>query len=203
VTLRRVRPLVRDLTHGSLVSSGRRGIWTPFTMLPGATQWLDPIWNRYDAERAKAVGPDRLCAEWLLRCGGRLRWEGCEAWLSDYNALPPETSRRRVSAVDASGACVTSGGLRHLVGTGVTCVTLHDNPLLCDAGMAHLCRLADSLRVLQVSANRSVSDVGLRRLAALRGLHRLTAFELAAVETPEATAAFLRQRLPQCEVEVR
>ena len=30
----------------------------------------------YLLERIKDVGPDRACAEWLLRCGAGLKWKG-------------------------------------------------------------------------------------------------------------------------------
>ena len=33
------------------------------------------VFFRFDPERVKAVGPDRACAEWCLRCGASVRSE--------------------------------------------------------------------------------------------------------------------------------
>lgn len=50
--------------------------------------WFVNIWNKYDQDRVSAVGPDRACAEWVLRCGGSIQWKGAATPLKDYNALP-------------------------------------------------------------------------------------------------------------------
>lgn len=31
--------------------------------------------NRVDRSRIEEVGPDRACAEWLLRCGAGVKWD--------------------------------------------------------------------------------------------------------------------------------
>ena len=64
---------------------------------------------RPDWDRIKEVGKQRACAEWLVRCGAHIRWEGSEKWERDYNSLPPDTDDNfaklkiaEVNAVDAS-----------------------------------------------------------------------------------------------------
>lgn len=62
------------------------------------------------------VGDDRLCAEWVLKCGGRMRWVDSGEWLTDYNSLPPENNELQLSVqdIDVSGTVVMSEGFQHL-----------------------------------------------------------------------------------------
>ena len=61
---------------------------------------------RPDKDRIRDVGPNRACAEWLLRCGAVVKWKGSERFLTDYNLLPPSDYRsfviEEVEAVEAS-----------------------------------------------------------------------------------------------------
>lgn len=38
--------------------------------------WFNSIFNMVDANRIEEVGPDRAAAEWLLRCGAKVKWKG-------------------------------------------------------------------------------------------------------------------------------
>lgn len=69
------------------------------------TKMSRPLWyfvyhafNRLDGERLRRFGPDRTCAEWILRNGGRVSLSSAPGTLlADYNALP-----RVAAAVEAS-----------------------------------------------------------------------------------------------------
>lgn len=68
-----------------------------------------------DYERIKAVGPDRAAAEWLLRCGAKVRFEGFERWHHDYNALPTgPLGRYKIQGIDATESCIMYRGFDHL-----------------------------------------------------------------------------------------
>lgn len=70
---------------------------------------------RVDYERIKAVGPDRAAAEWLLRCGAKVRFQGFERWQHDYNALPTgPLGRYKIQAIDATESCIMYRGFDHL-----------------------------------------------------------------------------------------
>lgn len=70
---------------------------------------------RVDYERIKAVGPDRAAAEWLLRCGAKVRFEGFERWHHDYNALPTgPLGRYKIQGIDATESCIMYRGFDHL-----------------------------------------------------------------------------------------
>lgn len=92
--------------------------------IPGL-RWLLEGFNFYDRERVKEVGPDRAAAEWVVRCGGSIKFDRIDDSFSDYNALIKrcaELDPRRpgdlvrlitIRAVDAS---ITGYGCRHFAG---------------------------------------------------------------------------------------
>lgn len=69
---------------------------------------------RPDKERIREVGPDRSCAEWLLRCGATVRWKGAEKFLTDFNLLPPMNFKNYViEEVEAVEAGIMMIGFDH------------------------------------------------------------------------------------------
>lgn len=70
---------------------------------------------RVDHDRIRAVGPDRAAAEWLLRCGAKVRFQGFDRWHLDYNALPTgPLGRYKIQAIDATESCIMVRGFEHL-----------------------------------------------------------------------------------------
>ncbi|CAD6199972.1 unnamed protein product, partial [Caenorhabditis auriculariae] len=89
--------------------------------IPGL-RWLVEGFNYYDTQRVKEVGAERAAAEWIVRCGGRVRFHSISDEFSDYNALIKRTAELdpRVPADDvvlrsiyAEDASVTGFGCRH------------------------------------------------------------------------------------------
>lgn len=75
---------------------------------------LTATYVRVDENRIKEVGPDRACAEWLLRCGAFVRWQDRETWTKDYNTLPPAGNRAlKIAEVDATDSAVMHIGFPH------------------------------------------------------------------------------------------
>lgn len=71
--------------------------------------------SRVDYERIKAVGPDRAAAEWLLRCGAKVRFRGFDRWQHDYNGLPTgPLGRYQIQAIDATESCIMYRGFDYL-----------------------------------------------------------------------------------------
>nr|CAD7195493.1 unnamed protein product [Timema douglasi] len=60
-----------------------------------------------DSGRIKEVGPDRACAEWLMKNGAFVKWENESDFLKNYDCLPPEDDRRHIVEVDATEASIT------------------------------------------------------------------------------------------------
>jgi len=78
-----------------------------------------------DEQRIKEVGPDRACAEWLLRCGAKVRWDKREEWLADYNSLPIGQYRAlKIVEIDATESCVMGIGFTHFRTCVVSFITI-------------------------------------------------------------------------------
>ncbi|XP_063224949.1 ATP synthase subunit s, mitochondrial isoform X1 [Bacillus rossius redtenbacheri] len=138
--------------------------------LPKRNLWnfLTIVWNRVDHSRVKEVGPDRACAEWLLRNGACVKWENDKEFLKDYNLLPPEQVRRHIVAVDASEASISSIGFPYFKGCSrVGSVSLDKCPYIDDEALRRLHYLGASLRHLSVSRCGGVAEPGILSLAQL------------------------------------
>lgn len=73
------------------------------------------MFNKPDADRIKEFGPDRACAEWVLRNGGKVVWSDGQT-LADYNALTPENvhSKKQLIAIDGTDSSISHYGFSHL-----------------------------------------------------------------------------------------
>ena len=74
--------------------------------------------QRVDGRRLHLYGADRVCAEWVLRNGGGVRWVGSKERLPlmDYNLLPDETESLdyTLEEIDLTGSDVMNMGFKHL-----------------------------------------------------------------------------------------
>lgn len=72
------------------------------------------MFNKPDPKRIELVGPDRACAEWVLRNGGKVVWEGGRK-LADYNSLPSEEEGvPQLVEIDGSDSSISHYGFPHL-----------------------------------------------------------------------------------------
>jgi ATP synthase, H+ transporting, mitochondrial F0 complex, subunit s len=70
---------------------------------------------RVDKSRIKEVGPDRACAEWLLRCGGSaIRWKNGKSFISDYNALQVAAPAQKIVEIHAIESSISDVGFPYL-----------------------------------------------------------------------------------------
>jgi len=82
------------------------------------------LFARPDPDRIKEVGPNRACAEWLLRCGATFKWKGFDRFQTDYHALPASDFRSFViEEVEAVEAGIMRVGFEHF-GTILSDITL-------------------------------------------------------------------------------
>lgn len=163
--------------------------------------WLNIIFNQVDTERRKLLGPDRTCAEWILRNGGSIKFVGVKEFLSNYNNLPPEGAVFYVQEVDATEASITHHGFPHFVGCKfIEKIILHKCDYLEDQALEGLAPLHKSLKHLQISNCVNITEKGLGTLHPLINLKTLLLFNLIEVKNKDAVIVDLKNKLPQCDI---
>jgi H+-transporting ATP synthase F0 complex subunit s len=60
----------------------------------------------------KEVGADRAAAEWLLKNGAVVRWQGGNV-VADYNAIAV-SGGKYIEAIDCTDSSVSNAGFKHL-----------------------------------------------------------------------------------------
>ncbi|EDV98243.1 ATP synthase subunit s, mitochondrial [Drosophila grimshawi] len=158
--------------------------------------------NQVDAERLARVGPNRLCAEWLVKNGGGVRFTDNPSKLwKDYNMLPSETTPFRIKVVDASNASVMKIGLEHFKNCDhIDTVIFHNCKHLENDGLVGLTHLTDSLTSLQVSGCYNITDSGLAIISELKNLRQLLIFDMLYVKDMDEVAKSLKSSLPACDI---
>ncbi|KAL5277929.1 ATP5S family protein [Megaselia abdita] len=158
--------------------------------------------NRVDAERLKLVGPDRLCAEWVLKNGGAIEFsEIAGRFIKDYNVLPPEGNKLTVKSIDASNSSIMRIGLDHLIGCKkIDNVILHQCKHLESGSLSGLLHIQNTLKFLQVSGCDNFSDEDFEVLGNLKVLEKLTIADMKYVKNIESVIQKLRTALPNCNV---
>ncbi|KAF5901601.1 ATP synthase subunit s, mitochondrial, partial [Clarias magur] len=134
---------------------GRREFWG----------WLNAVFNKVDYERIKAVGPDRAAAEWLLRCGAKVRFRGFDRWQHDYNGLPTgPLGRYQIQAIDATESCIMYRGFDYLDGLEHVeeiklqkCIYIEDT---CLERLSKTEKLQNSMRTMEIVSCGNVTDRG-------------------------------------------
>ncbi|KAG1934461.1 ATP synthase subunit s, mitochondrial [Pimephales promelas] len=169
--------------------------------------WLNAVFNKVDYERIKAVGPDRAAAEWLLRCGAKVRFRGFDRWQHDYNGLPTgPLGRYRIEAIDATESCIMYRGFDHLEGLEHLeeirlnkCIYIED---ACLERLSQIKTLQDSVKNMTVVSCGNVTDIGIIALHQLRNLELLFLSDLPGVKDKAQTVDRLQTALPRLAIEL-
>lgn len=70
--------------------------------------------SRFDEKRVEEVGPNRACAEWLLKCGGQVKLKNWGDYLIDYNKMPPGGYEQYIiEEIRAENACIMARGFEY------------------------------------------------------------------------------------------
>ncbi|XP_060062679.1 ATP synthase subunit s, mitochondrial-like [Ylistrum balloti] len=159
--------------------------------------------NQVYPHRIEEVGPDRACAEWLVKNGGAVRWVGNPHQTeTDYNLLPQNVTLK-IEEIICDEAVVLSNGFGYLGGLKhVKRFTLHNCKFASDRMVSSLFYLRDSLEHLQISSCRHVTQDGLNSLEDLRKLQYLLLFDLESIRDKAKCIEQLKERLPpDCLIE--
>ncbi|KAI6189973.1 ATP synthase subunit s, mitochondrial [Aphelenchoides bicaudatus] len=179
--------------------------------VPGL-KWLIDGFNYYDIQRVREVGADRACAEWVVRCGGSVKFDKFKDTFNDYNTLirvtaelDPAKPSGQVSIVniDASNSCVSGFGCRHLNGlkgletlTFARCKNLQDFALETVGN-----EVGSTLSHLKLEACPRITEFGLKHLKTFTGLKTLTIKDLPRVYKPERSKQEIEKALPNCQID--
>ncbi|XP_070698498.1 ATP synthase subunit s, mitochondrial [Pempheris klunzingeri] len=167
--------------------------------------WLNAVFNKVDHDRIQAVGPDRAAAEWLLRCGAKVRFQGFERWHNDYNGLPTgPLGRYKIQGIDATDSCIMHRGFDYLDGLKHVeeikfskCIYIEDT---CLEKLSSVENLQESLYMLEVVSCGNVTDKGLIALHKLRNLEYLFLSDLPGIRDKHTTVDRLQTALPRLEI---
>ncbi|CAB4042692.1 Hypothetical predicted protein [Paramuricea clavata] len=160
--------------------------------------WLNNIFNRVDEDRRQTVGPERVAGEWILRCGGGVKFTKIDRYIWDYNSLP-EWSRNKyeVEGIDAKNTYITDGGLDHLDGLQhLKSLNLHNCRYVSD--LTKLLPVQETLEDLDISNCSEIED--LSSLFKLRKLRFLSLYGMVSVKDQASTINRLKDVLPECEI---
>ncbi|XP_058793623.1 ATP synthase subunit s, mitochondrial [Phymastichus coffea] len=164
-------------------------------------RWLIIMFNRIDDSRVKQVGPDRACAEWLLRNGASVRWKGYKNYLEDYNLLPKESEKLYLQAVDATDSAIHHDGFPHFFGCKyVEEVKLVRCNYIENDALSLLSIVKDSLQNLEVIECKNITDEGLLHLKKLINLKNLKLGNFPYIEDHNKIKEELSKTLPNCEI---
>lgn len=182
-------------------------------LLPGTTsqnqpryfwQWVCTVFNKVSRERIEEVGPDRACAEWLLRNGAMVQWVGKSDFVTDYNALPlrgAEKGRYLIKAVDATDSSIMAIGFPHFKGCHhIDKIIMKNCKYIEDEALHMLSVLEASLKTLEISSCFNLTSEGVSSLTALRNLKRLKLEALPEVKNKIEVTGILKSALPNCNI---
>ncbi|CAI2353211.1 unnamed protein product [Caenorhabditis sp. 36 PRJEB53466] len=180
--------------------------------IPGL-RWVLEGFNFYDTQRVKEVGADRAAAEWIVRCGGKIKFAQIDESFDDYNALVKRTAqldprlaedRVTLETIRAEDASVTGFGCRHfenLVGIKqvyfIRCKNLHD------FGLEYMGQhVGGHLKTLHIEECPRITEFGLEHLKKFSALETLILRNLKSVHGKEKVEQKLRGALPKTDIQL-
>ncbi|CAL4199034.1 unnamed protein product, partial [Meganyctiphanes norvegica] len=178
---------------------------SPWSAISQRSFWgvLNVIFNKYDESRVKAVGPDRACAEWLLRCGASVKWKDRGSWTKDYNSLPTTGGKKlnKIEEVDATDSAVMHVGFKHFNGCKhLRRIVFHKASYLTDEALEELPVLKATLKELQITSCGNISADGLRHLKKLVNLEYILLYDFPKIKDKDSLLKELEEALPNCAI---
>ncbi|XP_015591035.1 ATP synthase subunit s, mitochondrial isoform X2 [Cephus cinctus] len=166
--------------------------------------WLTVMFNRVDEDRVKELGPDRVCAEWLLRNGASVKWKGVKDYIKDYNLLPgtEEKEHYYIEAADATDSAISDIGFPHFKGCRyieeiklVRCAYIENEAL------PLLRVIKESLNQLEIVDCYNITEEGLYSLQNLWNLKKLRISGTPYVKDRSQVLNKLQKSLPNCNIQ--
>lgn len=167
--------------------------------------------NNVDKDRLDAVGPDRTCAEWILRNGGAVALinnnqdlKVLPSIVTNYNALPNENKRFHLNGIFANGIGIMNIGFEHLLGCeNIEKIILNDCHYIENDSLAKLSYVKNSLKFLQITSCHNIENTGLLTLKCLTNLKKLIIGDVPYVQNLPEIETRLQHYLPHCEINLK
>ncbi|KAI5711836.1 hypothetical protein M8J76_015677 [Diaphorina citri] len=137
--------------------------------------FINYVFNRVSDKRRKEVGPDRACAEWLMRNGAFIRWIGQSEFVSHYNLLPLDKKIEGTFYIEEvkadQNASIMYYGFRHFEGCNhINKLTLDNVKTIDDRAIKRLNYLQHTLKYLYIGDCKEVTAESLPYLTQLQKL---------------------------------
>lgn len=162
---------------------------------------LNKVWNYVDKDRIKEVGPDKACAEWLMKNGAFIKWAKESTFVESYNELQLETQKRFIEEIDATDSSIMALGFPYFVGcNSIKKVKFHKCFLIDNEALDKLSILKNSLQHLLIMECANVDDKGLVHLSKLVNLKYLLLCNLTSVKDMKKCLDDLKTALPDCKI---
>lgn len=166
----------------------------------GLFGFISRAFNNVDKNRLTAVGADRLCAEWIIKNGGSIRFENMEKIFKDYNTLPNEDTELHVKEIYAFESSITTIGFDHLCNCrNVAKIVLHSCHEIDDGALNRLHFVKNSLTHLEIMNCPYIGDSGLLAVANLSNLKKIILHDLKSVKSMSNVELSLKKKLLNCE----
>uniref|UniRef100_A0A1B6EHG3 Uncharacterized protein n=1 Tax=Cuerna arida TaxID=1464854 RepID=A0A1B6EHG3_9HEMI len=165
--------------------------------------WLTFVFNRVSKSRIDQVGPDRACAEWLMRNGAMVRWKGQNQFVNHYDKLPKDddTGKYRLQEVDATESSISHHGFPHFKNCNyVECIKFDRCSYLEDEALHQLVLVKSSLESLLIFRCGNLTDKGILSIANLLKLRTLEMGDLIEVRDMKKCVKMLQAALPNCNI---
>lgn len=187
--------ILRNLSNKikSITKSPQRQIWG----------YVAIAFNRVDADRVSLVGPNRTCAEWVLKNGGAVKFQNYPTILfSNYNSLPGE-NQLPIIEIDGTNSSIMDIGFDHLKNCDmIENIKLIKCKNLENGALEKLELVKKSLKFLEVSGCFNINETGLMSLTGLTNLEKLVVNNLPYVKDFDKIKKELKEKLPKCSVHI-
>lgn len=164
--------------------------------------WINIIFNSLDVDRRKIVGPERSCAEWLLRNGAKIKCAKSNKIITNYNLLPDEkdTNAILIEEVDATDSSISHYGFCHFKGCNhIQKLILKNCLYIEDEALKELSYLKNCLRYLEIYNCKNITHNGLLHLVDLNKLNELHLLKLPYVKD-KMIFEKLKEKMPSCQI---
>lgn len=122
----------------------------------------------------------------------------------DYNTLPPENVKFSVKEIEASNAGISDEGFAHIKGCEkLDRIALIDCAYITDKALQKMGLRKDSLKVVEISKCKNITEEGLRYLEALSKLEKLVVRDLHYTKNVAKVELELKKILVNCDVDIK